>query len=687
MPKRIYLVGAGASVDPPSSIPPAAHILGELLNWIAGTDRKLASAVRKRIVVPRGRNPFTALRFEAFIEAIGNVVKDPLPVLAEISRHGSPNRIHHILAREIGRGARVVTTNFDTRIEVACRLAGIDAGLHILDHTAPDIAEDCRILKVHGSFDSTVEAPWATLLRIGQAGLAFSRFPQLHAWLQKHSENADLIVVGYSASDHFDVVPLIETSTRCASVSWMNYDPHAEHATPHEILSGASPIVPAADVGFADQILSALKFRSPPSLVRKVTCRSVADALALVAVDVDLCERASTEAMHSHVEDNLIAFRAALKNLPLDRNACEQLSVVLLEDDAFGAHLGPEFGSEEQFEEPAAPGLADETFGPAAQTLQPSGVSDEPERSSTIDPAVLPPNQAAHYWASIAAREQEKQHYGAFTQAALHMIEALVRSEQMVEFRADQMRAMMLADSFQNARYIGDLDAMREIRDLADQRFATTGHMPFAIAALIMEARRCHFEVTTIADVTSRGQAMIEGLHAAEKATYFALRSGRPDTMRDAAWLYAFFLEHTGNRQKAADLLDRFLTWIPANDAETRGTTLSNIHGLLLRAGDWKGASVCLSLMNAMKEKKWPSKRMFMLVARAERELRRHHLAACQRALARAYEALDSEPKDEQRPHREYLDRLKDNLAILLAKPRTRLRHEGEPSWQSRPRR
>jgi len=187
MASRIYVVGAGVSVDAPSSIPPAFLILDEVLKWIADVDQKLASEIRARIFLKPTANPFSLLRFEAVIEAIGNVVGNILPALTEIAKFGAPNLTHHVLAREIARGARVITTNFDTRIETACALAGMDPALQVLNLTSPTVSDACRLLKLHGSFGPAIESPWATLLRIGNAGIGFSRFPQFDTWFRTHS--------------------------------------------------------------------------------------------------------------------------------------------------------------------------------------------------------------------------------------------------------------------------------------------------------------------------------------------------------------------------------------------------------------------------------------------------------------------------------------------------------------------
>lgn len=59
-----------------------------------------------------------------------------------------------------------------------------------------------------------------------------------------------------------------------------------------------------------------------------------------------------------------------------------------------------------------------------------------------------------------------------------------------------------------------------------------------------------------------------------------------------------------------------------------------------------------------------------MLVARAERELRRRRFSACRRLLALGEELLANMDVQERRPHRQYLERLTDELMQALTSKR-----------------
>jgi hypothetical protein len=138
--------------------------------------------------------------------------------------------------------------------------------------------------------------------------------------------------LGYSASDHFDVVPLVEASVQSKAVAWMHYDPDAEEPNARRIESGAPPAVPAINSDFAEQTLAALKFRNPDANIRKLVARSVSDTLHLLASDGDK-DAISEEGGQRGADfaDNLAAFGRALRQFPLAEEDCEQLAVLLLE--------------------------------------------------------------------------------------------------------------------------------------------------------------------------------------------------------------------------------------------------------------------------------------------------------------------------------------------------------------------
>jgi hypothetical protein len=134
-------------------------------------DEGLLSELRSASSTSRA-NPLAALRFEAVIQAVANIVRPPADFLKCIRVLGLPNSTHSFLAREIGRGATVLTVNFDDRIEVACEEFGVDPRRFVVTPANRRPLPGAGLVKLHGTFVRRGRsAPWATLGKIGEAGL------------------------------------------------------------------------------------------------------------------------------------------------------------------------------------------------------------------------------------------------------------------------------------------------------------------------------------------------------------------------------------------------------------------------------------------------------------------------------------------------------------------------------------
>lgn len=177
----VFLVGAGVSIAPPSGFPPAAPLTEVLLRWVAA-DARSYSRLHDRALGTRATT-FDFLRFELLFEQI--VHHDPkiFDVLEVLQYEGMPNKFHYFLALALQRGSRVLTTNFDTRIEEAARILGISAPRLVVG-PAPQMQfqQRYRLVKLHGSFADTTDParnvapkPAAALSHIGKTGLMFRR--------------------------------------------------------------------------------------------------------------------------------------------------------------------------------------------------------------------------------------------------------------------------------------------------------------------------------------------------------------------------------------------------------------------------------------------------------------------------------------------------------------------------------
>ncbi|GAG30347.1 unnamed protein product, partial [marine sediment metagenome] len=109
--KRLYtfLVGAGISMDPPSSVPSARIFVNELFKYYVPEEeiKKLSE--------------LQSLRYEFLVEKIQNLFDKEIMFLDYLDRVKQPNAIHLFLANMIMRYNYVITTNFDYLIELALK--------------------------------------------------------------------------------------------------------------------------------------------------------------------------------------------------------------------------------------------------------------------------------------------------------------------------------------------------------------------------------------------------------------------------------------------------------------------------------------------------------------------------------------------------------------------------------------
>jgi hypothetical protein len=235
-PRTTLLVGAGISVDPPSSIPPAAVLTDVLCQWIARKDARLRRTLSALRTAPSARDPFlgpyATLRFELLLDWLLYYRPEVMDALSTVQDGGSPNRWHYWIASFLEAGGRVVTTNFDTRIEEAAARCGCSLRVAIISTGTPRLREleRAQLVKVHGTFaarrrSSASHAPVGTLRQIARWGLGYSRRPSLRDVLLRTLSRDSLIVCGYSAWDSFDVVPLLERVAGRTRMTWFEWAP------------------------------------------------------------------------------------------------------------------------------------------------------------------------------------------------------------------------------------------------------------------------------------------------------------------------------------------------------------------------------------------------------------------------------------------------------------------------------
>lgn len=228
------LVGAGVSIDPPSGIPAAALLMDALIEWMARKRPGLRRQFDELRLPPRRRRPYqgpyATLRFELLLDWLLYFRPEVMEALPAIATRGIPNRWHHWVAALMRDGARVLTTNFDTRIEEACAADGIAMRRCVVSEDMPriDALTRSNLVKLHGTFPSTAVAsagaqPVGSLRQIAQSGLGYGRVAAVRRALLQLLGARTLIVCGYSGWDSFDVMPLLESVPSSTRIIWLEW--------------------------------------------------------------------------------------------------------------------------------------------------------------------------------------------------------------------------------------------------------------------------------------------------------------------------------------------------------------------------------------------------------------------------------------------------------------------------------
>jgi tetratricopeptide (TPR) repeat protein len=231
-----FLVGAGCSVDAPSCLPAGRSMMDAIIDHVANKDD--VNKLKK----------LEELRFESLIEILRDNLDPELITIDYYLQCNKPNLQHFFLAKMIREGNFVMTTNFDLLIEHAILNLGspIEKVKIAISKADFENYKDPKSLyddgfhvlyKIHGSGKnlitnkSTRESLIATIQAFGSNKEGMSVFqvePFKKALFENISKGRTLVIMGYSGSDDFDVVPTLKILPEMKSVIWV------DHTSSHE---------------------------------------------------------------------------------------------------------------------------------------------------------------------------------------------------------------------------------------------------------------------------------------------------------------------------------------------------------------------------------------------------------------------------------------------------------------------
>ncbi len=233
--KFTFLVGAGCSVSAPSRLPAGNAMMEALINHTCAQ-----SEINNIIKLMK----LGKLRFEALVEIIRNQIDENLKLIEYYDQCDKPNIQHFFLAEMIKRRHFVMTTNFDYLIEYALNQSGVP-----IEEIVPVITkEDFKtfsnpyehlnqgkkmIYKIHGSTknfktqEDTRDSLVATIQAFGsnkQGENVFQLEPFKRPLFENITKDRSLVVMGYSGSDDFDIVPTLKVLKNVWNIIWINYN-------------------------------------------------------------------------------------------------------------------------------------------------------------------------------------------------------------------------------------------------------------------------------------------------------------------------------------------------------------------------------------------------------------------------------------------------------------------------------
>lgn len=228
-----FLVGAGISMESPSSLPSALKIVRNIIELCAPKEEI------------ENIYSLESLRYEMLIDQIKRYFDQKLTFMSYFDLVTEPNVIHLFLAHAIMENHYVVTTNFDHLIEYGLmRLLSQKYHTRIIPVITRDDFRECRdpkefinkgkyaVYKIHGSNkniitnESTMKSLKTTMSQLGQQrkrdktfGIEYHKKPALDNLTKKRN----LIVMGYSGSDDFDIGPFLKELNDLKSLIWIEH--------------------------------------------------------------------------------------------------------------------------------------------------------------------------------------------------------------------------------------------------------------------------------------------------------------------------------------------------------------------------------------------------------------------------------------------------------------------------------
>lgn len=197
-----FMLGAGISLN--SGMP------------IVYTEKGLVSSISRSLLLKKKDLQKLLkynLPFEAFIEQLQKL--SSIYHLLKIFQGGTPSLVHLFIGKLYQNNLvhNVLTTNFDTLVEKTFGISQVKR-IHVLKtqedfDLVPTENTSHRLVKIHGCVSNMSDMA-ITLNQVANSRLSTSRRKQLEKVFSVGNGHDSVMILGYSASDIFDLIPIIQ---------------------------------------------------------------------------------------------------------------------------------------------------------------------------------------------------------------------------------------------------------------------------------------------------------------------------------------------------------------------------------------------------------------------------------------------------------------------------------------------
>ncbi len=230
--RKVFFVGAGVSKDSPTNFPAAGELSSAIVTALSRGDPLLESYAPVLLAaIARG---IPACRLEVLLDIAAQGIGARVLRLLSILEHGLPNIYHYVLASALSRGHVVITTNFDTMIEQAYQETqpnGPPLTVLFTEHhcasLAPGEPSGPLLLKLHGSVRDSKRRQSYGSIRLTLASLANGLSPGKRKLLSALLRGRDVIFLGHSGRDDFDIGPFLKTFLWARRLLWVKHTTQA----------------------------------------------------------------------------------------------------------------------------------------------------------------------------------------------------------------------------------------------------------------------------------------------------------------------------------------------------------------------------------------------------------------------------------------------------------------------------